>query len=54
MTDAIQLVTGDSKSQARVVDRSTLKRECPDDPVTARLMAYPDGHVTRYSNAAGR
>jgi len=54
MTHAIQLVTGDTKTQARVVDWSTLKRECPDNPGTACLMVYPDGHVTRYSNSAVR
>ena len=54
MTHAIQLVTGDTKMQARVVDCSALNMECPDNPGAACLMVYPDGHVTRYSNSAGR
>jgi len=54
MTPVIQPVTGDTKMQARVVDCSTLKRECPDDPGTACLMDYSDGHVDRYSNSAGK
>jgi len=54
MTHVIQLVTGDTKMQARVVDCSTLKKECPDDPGTACLMVHPDDHVDRYSNSAGK
>ena len=53
MTHTIQPVTGDTKMQGRV-DWSTLKRECPDDPGTACLMDYSDGHVDRYSNSAGK